>query len=182
MPASCNRASFASEIARRSYEPMSDVTITIRLATAADAPRLAALRYEFRAALDPVNEDEAAFVARCCEWMQARLQQPCGWHCWVVEQSQAIIGQLWLQLIEKIPNPIAEPEFHAYISNVYVQPAARNQGLGARLLQTAVAWSRTHAVETVLLWPTAQSRSLYARHGFGVREEVLALPLTAETM
>ena len=161
---------------------MSDSAITIRLATAADARRLAALRYEFRAALDPVNEDEAAFVARCGVWMHTRLQAPCGWHCWVAEQSHTVIGHLWLQLIEKIPNPVDEPESHAYITNVYVQPAARNQGLGARLLQTALDWSRAQAVETVLLWPTAQSRSLYARHGFGVREEVLSLPLTAETM
>lgn len=153
---------------------MNESAVTIRLATAADAPRLAALRYEFRAALAPVNEAEVDFVVRCVAWMEPRLTAVLPWRCWVAEQAGTIIGQLWLQLIEKVPNPIEEAESHAYITNVYVQPAARNDGLGARLLQTALAWCRTQEVQTVLLWPTARSRMLYLRHGFTVSDDVLA--------
>lgn len=157
---------------------MNDSATTIRLATAADAHRLAELRYQFRAAFAPINETEAVFVARCRGWMQERLQAHRGWYCWVSAQSDVIIGTLWLQLIEKIPNPVEEPEFHAYISNFYVCEEVRGQGIGARMLQTALDWSRAAQVHTVLLWPTPLSRSLYLRHGFAVSADILALEMT----
>lgn len=160
---------------------MNDADITIRLATAADAQCLAEMRYQFRAAIAPVNEDEAEFTARCRAWMQTRLGTTDKWYCWVAESAHTIIGHLWLQLIEKIPNPIAEPEFHAYITNVYVLPDARGQGIGTDLLQTALNWSRARDVQTVILWPTPQSRSLYLRHDFAVSDDVLASQLMSAT-
>ena len=153
----------------------SDSTITIRLATASDARRLAELRFLFRAALNPVNETEAEFVARCSDWMAARLQSGSNWRCWIAEAGATGIGTLWLQLIEKIPNPVVEPEFHAYLSNIFVCEDMRGNGLGTRLLQTALDWSQAKQVQAVILWPTAQSRSLYERHGFAVSESVMAL-------
>lgn len=161
--------------ARRNFETVNDKATTIRLATTADAPRLAELRYEFRAAIEPVNEGKDAFIARCRDWMEERLQANRDWHCWVAEQGRTIIGQVWLQLIEKIPNPVEEPEFHAYISNFYMREATRGQGIGARLLQTALDWSAAQQVETVILWPTPSSRSLYLRYGFAVSNDILAL-------
>ena len=87
------------------------------------------------------------------------------------------MGHLWLQLIEKIPNPIVEPEQHAYITNFYVREEARGCGIGARLLEAALAWSKAQDVQAVILWPTEQSRSLYLRHGFAVRDDLLELLL-----
>ncbi len=156
-----------------------NLTLTIRLATASDARRLAELRYLFRAALNPVNETEDSFVERCSHWMHVRLQDNNHWRCWVAEGEATIIGALWLQLIEKIPNPIAEPEYHAYVTNFYVREDARGLGLGTTLLQAALAWSHAQQVQTVILWPTAQSRSLYLRHGFAVSDEIIALAMTA---
>lgn len=154
-----------------------DPVITIRLATAADAHRLAELRYQFRAALAPVTEDESDFVARCSRWMQTRLQDNGSWRCWVAETEQTFLGHLWLYLLEKIPNPTDEPEYHAYLTNFYVRESARGQGVGAQLLQTALDWSRARQAQTVILWPTPQSRSLYLRHGFEVSADILALEL-----
>ncbi len=145
----------------------------IRAASPADAPSLARLRYEFRAAANPAVEDEAAFVARCTQWMEARLAAGTSWRCWLVEDSGRITGNLWLQLIEKIPNPAIELEQHAYITSVYVSPAARASGAGEALLETALAFCREERVDSVILWPTARSRTLYARHGFAVRDDLM---------
>jgi ribosomal protein S18 acetylase RimI-like enzyme len=49
-----------------------------------------------------------------------------------------LVGNLWLQLIEKIPNPTTEPEQHAYVTNFYVTEAARGQGIGTMLLSAAL--------------------------------------------
>jgi GNAT superfamily N-acetyltransferase len=138
----------------------------IREATTADAMALTRLRYEFRAAANVPVEDEAAFIARCAPWMAERLGGAGPWRCWVATVEGGIIGHLWLQLIEKIPNPAPELERHGYITNVYVREAHRGAGAAARMLEAALAHCREQGVDSVILWPTGRSRPLYRRHGF----------------
>lgn len=146
----------------------------MRRATPDDAEALARLRYEFRASVNAPTETEAAFVARTAPWMQARLGGEGRWRCWVVEgEGPHIAGHLWLQLIEKVPNPASELEQHAYITNVYVQPDQRRSGAGQELMDAALAFCRQERVDSVILWPTARSRTLYARNGFAIRDDIM---------
>ena len=145
----------------------------IRPAAPIDAAALAELRWEFRSAKTPPVETHEQFVSRCTLWMRAELERE-SWRAWIAEDGERVLGQLWLQLVSKLPNPATERECHAYISNVYVTPAARG-GVGARLLQTALDWASSHDVDRVILWPTPRSRTLYERHGFGVSGNVLEL-------
>ena len=142
--------------------------IDVRAATAADAPDLARLRFAFRSEYHPVIESEPEFVARCEPWMRDRLAGNARWRAWIAEQSGtgAIIGTLWLQFVEKLPNPGDEAELHAYVTSVYVRPDARNGGVGSRLIEAALTICRELDVDTVFLWPSARSRELYARYGF----------------
>jgi len=149
--------------------------VAIRLATASDALMLARLRYVFRSSLGSTREGEEDFVQRCAPWMQGRLGEGSPWKCWIAERDQMPVGNLWLQIIEKIPNPIVEPEYHAYLTNFYVREEARGNGIGSLLLSAAMDWSRTHDVHAVILWPTEKSRSLYLRHGFAVRADLMEL-------
>ena len=153
---------------------MSDASeIMIRLAGPTDAPSLARLRYEFRAGRDPAMEDESDFQARCGAWMAARLAPGSHWRCWVAEEAGRLVGAIWLQLIEKIPNPGAESENHGYISNLYVKPSRRGGGLGAMLIDSCLRFCEKEDVDAVILWPTPRSRRLYERHSFAVREDLL---------
>lgn len=147
----------------------------IRLATQEDAPALVDLRFRFRSELGEPGEPEAEFRARCAQWMAERLAGHPGWRCWVVEGAEGIVGNLWLQVIEKIPNQVAEPEQHAYITNVYVLPPLRNAGVGALLLEAALTWCRQAQTDAALLWPSRGSRSFYARYGFTERDDLFAL-------
>jgi GNAT superfamily N-acetyltransferase len=145
----------------------------LRLAVPADAPGLARMRWEFRAAMAPPGEYEAAFLERCAAWMAPRLEPGGPWRCWLAESDSLPAGQLWLQLIEKIPNPGPELEYHAYITNVFVRPEHRGAGLGEELVAAALSFCRAQRVDSVVLWPTAGSRTLYARHGFAVRTDLM---------
>jgi GNAT superfamily N-acetyltransferase len=145
---------------------------SIRPATPADAAALAGLRYAFRAAIDPPAEPEPAFVARCTRWMAERLAGS-AWRCWVAEQRATIVGTVWLGLFEKIPNPVAEPELHGYLSNLYVRPEHRGRGTGGALLAAAMQECDDRRLDAVILWPTPESRSLYERHGFAVRDDLM---------
>lgn len=153
--------------------------LSVRPATTDDAAELARLRYEFRAAERPVVQARDAFIARCTAWMRERLGDEGAWRCLVAAEEGTIIGHVWLELVDKVPNPGGnEPERHAYLTNLYVRPESRG-GLGSRLLEAALAWCRERRVDTVILWPSERSRTLYARYGFAPSTEILALSLKA---
>jgi ribosomal protein S18 acetylase RimI-like enzyme len=146
----------------------------IRLATAADASVLAQLRYELRTGIAPDVAPEAGFHERCTEWMAARLPWTDVWRCWLAEDDLGeTLGVVWLQFLEKLPNPVGEPGFHGYITGFYVREAARNRGAGTALLTAALAACEERGIDTVFLWPTARSRALYERHGFAEQSGIL---------
>ena len=147
----------------------------IRFAEPADAAALADLRYALRSSTGTATEPRPEFLARCTAWMESHLRDEQRWRCWVAERDQKLIGAVWLQLVEKIPNPRAETEHHAYVTNFYIDEAARGRGLGSRLLHNVIEWCQSHDVHAVILWPTERSRSLYQRHGFAVREDIMEL-------
>jgi GNAT superfamily N-acetyltransferase len=148
--------------------------IDVRAAIPDDALELAELRWEFRSGRVPAVEPHDRFIERCTDWMRRALTAGDPWRAWVAASDGRVVGQVWLDLLEKIPNPVAERERHAYLSNLYVRPAARG-GTGTRLLQSALAWARANGVDRVVLWPTDASVALYARHGFIRGSDVMEL-------
>ena len=139
--------------------------IEVRAATPADAAALAELRWEFRAGREPAVESRDAFVERCTVWMRTQLAAGSPWRAWVADQDRRVVGHVWMHTIDKVPNPNGDRERHAYVSNLYVLPAARG-GTGTRLLETALDWAKANGVDYVVLSPTERSRTLYARYGF----------------
>lgn len=146
--------------------------VAIRRASRLDARALARLRWEFRSAIGELDEEEDAFVARCAVWMRERLAKERAWRVWVAEAGGEAVGTAWLQLIEKIPNPVDEPEAHGYVTNLYVREAARG-GVGGRLLAAVLEECDESGVHQAFLWPTERSRSLYRRFGFTGDGEVM---------
>jgi len=147
--------------------------LRIRRAVPADAPTLARLRYDFRRELDPVEEPEDTFLRRCTGWMSDRLQQGGAWRCFVALHRDGMVGTLWLQDIEKLPNPVGHSELHGYVSSVYVVPESRGLGIGSALLQACVADADSRGLDALFLWPSDRSRSLYHRHGFAAGDDLL---------
>jgi GNAT superfamily N-acetyltransferase len=105
--------------------------------------------------------------------MRRGLAAGSAWRCWVAEADATLVGTVWLQLLDKLPNPVAEPERHGYVSSLYVRHAFRGAGVGSALLETCLRACEKAGVDAVLLWPTPESRNLYLRHGFAAREDLL---------
>jgi GNAT superfamily N-acetyltransferase len=97
------------------------------------------------------------------------------WRCWVIDDGKQLLGHVCVQLFEKMPNPVNEPELHAYVTNFYIVPELRNHGLGGRLLKKALSWCRAQSVDAVILWATAESKSLYRRCGLLESAEIFEL-------
>lgn len=150
--------------------------IEIRTATTVDAGALAELRWEFRSAQNPPAEPHDPFVRRCAVWMRRELQPGSSWKAWVAVDQHAIVGQVWLHTVQKIPNPVQESEQLAYLSNLFVKIASRG-GIGTRLLAAALDWCRANRIDRVVLWPSKRSVTLYLGQGFSHGGEVMELKL-----
>jgi GNAT superfamily N-acetyltransferase len=151
--------------------------IRIRPAKLTDCDALAELRYRFRAETEPATETKSRFVRRCRSWMKKRFRSGSyPWRCWVLDDGNRLLGHVCVQLFEKVPNPVNdEPEVHAYVTNFYVVPEMRSQGLGKRLLNKALSWCRAQGTDAVILWATPGSKSLYRRCGFVEPADVFEL-------
>jgi len=149
--------------------------ITVRTASPSDANDLAKLRFALRAPAERVHEDDESFLMRCRVWMQARLHNDRRWKCWIAESEGMVVGNLWAQLIEQIPNPTSERECFIYFTNFYVLREFRGSGVGSSLFRAALNWSRNQSVHAGILWPTERSRTLYSRHGFTVGTNLMEM-------
>ena len=102
------------------------------------------------------------------------------WRCWVLDDGKQLHGHVCVQLFEKMPNPVNEPEAHAYLTNFYVVPELRGRGLGRKLLNKALSWCRAQGVDAVILWATPGSKSLYRR--CGLVESAVIFQLRGDTL
>ncbi|MBO0693549.1 MAG: GNAT family N-acetyltransferase [Acidimicrobiaceae bacterium] len=152
---------------------------SLRTARPDDYPLLAAMRYEFRAAMDEPDEARDVFEARMVEWLEGHLgvQPGAAWTAWLAFEDTEVIGMVFLHVVDKVPNPVPEPERLGYITSMYVRPAHRGAGVGATLLDAALDECRGRGLDTIVLWPSARSRSLYERRGFQAPGLVMELPL-----
>jgi GNAT superfamily N-acetyltransferase len=153
------------------------VRVRIRLAKSGDYRALAEMRYRFRAETESVTETKSRFVRRCTSWMKKRFRAGSSlWRCWVLDDSKRLLGHVCVQLFEKIPNPVNdERELHAYVTNFYVIPEMREQGLGKRLLNKALSWCRARGTDAVILWPSPASKSFYRQCGFVAPSDIFEL-------
>lgn len=150
--------------------------LIVRLATPSDTSELLRLRYALRASPQrKVVESEPDFRRRCEPWMRDHLAKGHPWYCWVAERESNpghLLGAIWMQVLEKVPNPNGDAEEHAYITSFYIDSAERGGGFGGRMLRTVLDWCDARPVDSSILWPTDRSRPLYKRHGFASPEDI----------
>lgn len=150
--------------------------IRIRVAKFGDCAALAEMRYRFRTELGSPTETKSRFVRRCTSWMQKRFRSGSGpWRCWVADDGEQLLGHVCVQVFEKMPNPVNEPELHAYITNFYIVPEKRDRGLGRKLLNEALSWCRNQRTDAVILWASPRSESLYRRCGLVQPSDIFEL-------
>ena len=164
---------------------MSLLTSSTRLrpATPDDADELARLRWTFRVEHGtPVDRTFEEFLVEFRGFAGEVLADGSAWRAWVAEDGGRLVGCLWIQLVEKVPHPSRRRWERpiGYVTNVYVEPELRNEGVGARLMDEALAFARGREVAEVVVWPSARSVSFYRRAGFGSEEAPLMLDLAGD--
>ena len=144
--------------------------LIIRDETTEDRAALAALRAVWAAEQEPGLDDDPDFEAVYRGWLDANPRK-----FFVAEVDGVPVGMLNLLVFERMPKPGKEPSRWVYLGNVYVLPEFRNAGIGAQLVQKAIAFSRGIKAGRMVLSPSPASRTFYARLGFEPAEELNVL-------
>ena len=157
--------------------------VEIRRAALDDADELARLRWDFRVEQGtPASRTFDAFAEEFRGFAVDALADGTPWRAWVAQDEGRLVGCVWVQFVEKIPHPSRGRGERpiAYVTNVYVEPMLRGEGLGTRLLEAAVAEAREREAAEAVVWPTPRSVSFYRRAGFGAEAAPLGMDLAGD--
>jgi GNAT superfamily N-acetyltransferase len=148
----------------------------IGLATIDDVDELARLRWELYVEQEGELEPFEPYRDRFVTFARNALATD-RWHAWVARDPSGPVGAMWLHTVERIPLPgkVAGPI--GYLTNVYLTPEHRNGGLGSRMLEHVLDWSRAERFSCVITWPTPRSRPFYVRGGFDRLDEPFMIEL-----
>ncbi len=153
----------------------------MRPATPGDADELARLRWDFRVEHGtPVTREFDEFTEEFRAFTADTLAGASEWRAWLAEQDGRAVGCLWIRFIEKVPHPSRRRRERPmiYVTNVYVEPALRNSGIGRELMDAALSHARAVGATEAIVWPTERSIPFYERAGFGADHAPLVLDLT----
>ena len=149
----------------------------VRQATLADAAELARLRWD--SSPDEVaasGQSFAEFAGGFADFLRDALAGD-GWAIWVAERDGRLVANVYVRLVPKVPRPGRFGAFYGYVTNVYAEPDARNQGIGSAVLDAAIAWARERRLEFLIVWPAEESVRFYERAGFRRSPDALELHL-----
>ena len=107
-------------------------------------------------------EFEALVAGICAEFVKDF--QPDWERCWIAEQSGQRVGSVFV---------VMQDEQTAKLRMLILTPAARGQGLGARLTDEAIAFARAKGYTKMVLWTNAcllAARAIYQKRGFELTE------------
>ena len=143
----------------------------IRQGTLADADRLARLRWDFSSvaqqAAQPFDAFQEPFAAYLAEAVASGLI------IWVVESADRLLGNIYVQLVRKLPRPDRFGRHWGYVTNVYIIPEMRDSGIGAALMARVQQWASDEHLEFLILWPSERSIPFYQRTGFVLDQDAL---------
>ncbi|MDG0809449.1 GNAT family N-acetyltransferase [Cohnella rhizosphaerae] len=149
----------------------------IRQAYAEDIGALIRMRWEFTLEHQPdVSDEFELFAAECRTFLEEAIRGE-RWRIWLAEVEGVIASHVYIQLIDKVPRPGRKTYPFAYMTNVYTDPAYRSQGIGSELLKAIRTWATENEFEFIIVWPSEESRAFYARNGYTLCNDPMALHL-----
>jgi GNAT superfamily N-acetyltransferase len=133
--------------------------VVVRVAGGGDEVAVATLRslWHGDAGADP------AFVQRLAEWMAAEGERRT---TWLAELEGAPVGMAWLLEYRRMPWPGKPDSRWGYVSNMFVREDLRNRGIGSALLAAVVAAAEARDYARLVVSPSEEALTFYARGGF----------------
>ena len=150
-----------------------------RQATESDFPQLAELRWihlsEDEEEKDLSCYDKKIFLKEFTKFLKQELKR--NYRCFVAEDKNQIISNIYLGLIPKTPKPYPDTRQIGYITNVHTLKAYRSQGVGTKLMNYVKEYARKTDCELLFVWPSDRAVPYYKRLGFQIDNDVMECPL-----
>ena len=141
----------------------------IRIASAEDAPALAALRRAWTAEQHgPV--DDPGFEARFLDWYERESARR---FSWLAEAGGEMVGMMNMSVFERMPQPGRDPGCWGYLANAFVLAAHRDRGIGSLLLRALLGYADEHRFVRVVLSPSQRAIPFYRRLGFTANNDLM---------
>jgi GNAT superfamily N-acetyltransferase len=114
--------------------------------------------------------DESTEAVR--EWIRKRLSDGTlvGFIVRAGDGAVAGSGCLWIR--PEQPRPTSPHLEVPYLMSMYTEKAFRRKGVGKRVVEAALQWSREHGYERVVLHASIEGRPLYEAFGFAATNEM----------
>ncbi|MGJ0120448.1 GNAT family N-acetyltransferase [Williamsia sp. MIQD14] len=134
--------------------------------TAATAPDVARLRWQWARETDPTLEPVVSpdFVKAVADWMADPIRS-----VWTTRIDAPggpdVVGMVALTEYTRMPSPQSGGRW-GYLGHLYVAPHARGSSRGEGLVRHVVSTARVRGYRKVVLSPTIPSIPLYRRAGF----------------
>ena len=155
--------------------------ICYRPATEQDLPAVADLRWRLQT-YDPSIWDEPArlgFVEDFVSLARADPRASDSFH-WVASEDGRLVGAMTVILVRKVPKPSELDKRWGYLTNCYVLPEKRDQGVGASLLAAIKSWATEVGLEMLVVWPSERAYPFYERAGFSRGADPLVLEIAPQ--
>lgn len=149
---------------------MTDLVVTVRPASDADAAALGGLRWR-RATQDHGHQGDNLdeFVATLAGWMRAHP----GHRAFVAEAGGEVVGMAWLAVLDRVPTANKYSRRGGDVQSVFVLPELRDHGIGARLMSAVLDEARRLGLEHVTVHSSARAVPFYRRNGWAHDPETL---------
>lgn len=137
----------------------------IRQATAGDVTALARLRIAMDA--EEGVEVQPGFEEDFVKWSASKLSH---FTVFVAQDEDTLVGNVWLEKVERVPRPSHDNGPMGYVTNFYVERAHRNRGIGRCLLEAVVEHATAGGLSLLIASPSSRSEPLWRRTGFGTTD------------
>ncbi|MBN6042291.1 GNAT family N-acetyltransferase [Amycolatopsis sp. 195334CR] len=146
-------------------------TIEIRPARPAEYEAVAGLRWRWVAEQDgPPATDRDEFVREFALWAKENADTH---RCLVVASEGRVVGMGFLAITPRVPTPRAFSRTSGDVQCVYVEPEARDGGLGGRLIDALLQLATELGLERVTVHSSGRAVAAYERSGFAVSPHLL---------
>ncbi|MGZ6546026.1 MAG: GNAT family N-acetyltransferase [Actinomycetota bacterium] len=142
------------------------VAPTIRSATVDDIPELARLRWQLYSEREAHDDTFETYAERFAAFARDALPRD-DWRAWCAAADDRLVAAMWLHTVPRVPAPgHGDPRPIGYLTNMYVEPDQRSNGLGSRMLRELISYCEASVFELVLAFPAEEAYRFYERNGF----------------
>jgi ribosomal protein S18 acetylase RimI-like enzyme len=96
---------------------------------------------------------------------------------WIALIDGTIVAHISVYKVGLLPRPIKLTDHFGVITENYTFPQFRNLGIGSDLMRHVIDWAHQQDYELLIVYPSKEARSFYARAGFQEGAEVMELRL-----